>query len=202
MARRAEIDRIDDELVALLKRRMAAVADIQALKRTYGLAEKDADRERAICERLVGKVPPAQRDLVYGIYERIFNQARGVIETIARGVCVRDGKVLLCKAKGGATTYLPGGHIEFGETGREALVREIKEELGVDATAGDFLGVEENSFLQHGQPHCEINLIYRLELAANASVALEQWIEFVWCDLADLSKANLLPKAMERYVHN
>ena len=30
------------------------------------------------------------------------------IETIARGVCVRGGKVLLCRAKGSATTYLPG----------------------------------------------------------------------------------------------
>ena len=61
------------------------------------------------------------------------------IETIARGVCVRGGKVLLCRAKGGATTYLPGGHIEFGETGRKALVREIKEELGLAAEAGRFL---------------------------------------------------------------
>ena len=56
------------------------------------------------------------------------------IETIARGVCVVDGRLLLCKAKGGRTTYLPGGHIEFGETGREALVREMREETGVAAT--------------------------------------------------------------------
>ena len=37
------------------------------------------------------------------------------IETIARGVCVVGGRVLLCRAKGGSSTYLPGGHIEFGE---------------------------------------------------------------------------------------
>ena len=86
------------------------------------------------------------------------------IETIARGVCIQSGKVLLCRAKGGATTYLPGGHIEFGETGRQALVREIKEEMDVDATAGVFLGVVENQFRQHGKPHAEINLVYRLTL--------------------------------------
>ena len=45
------------------------------------------------------------------------------IESIARGVCVKDGKLLLCRAKGGKSTYLPGGHIEFGESGRIALVR-------------------------------------------------------------------------------
>ena len=116
------------------------------------------------------------------------------IETIARGVCVRDGRLLLCRAKGGSTTYLPGGHIEFGETGRQALVREIKEELGLDAETGAFLGVVENSFLQKGKPHAEINLVYELKLPVSAAEAKEDWIEFEWRDLADLS--DLLPSAL------
>ena len=119
------------------------------------------------------------------------------IETIARGVCVKDGKILLCRAKGGKSTYLPGGHIEFGETGRAALVREVKEELGVDASAGAFLGALENSFMQNGKPHAEINLVYALELAEGADAgdlkSQEDWIEFAWHDLKDLDAANLLP---------
>ena len=119
------------------------------------------------------------------------------IESIARGVCIKDGKLLLCRAKGGKSTYLPGGHIEFGETGRVALVREVKEELGVDASVGVFLGAHENSFLQHGKPHAEINLIYELKLAdgldAGSLRSQEDWIEFIWQDLDDLDSANLLP---------
>ena len=120
------------------------------------------------------------------------------IETIARGVCVRDGKLLLCRAKGGSSTYLPGGHIEFGETGRQALVREVKEELGVESSTGQFLGVVENAFLQHGKPHAEINLVYELELGTgNGELpslnSQEDWIEFEWCDLNRLDEANLLP---------
>ena len=120
------------------------------------------------------------------------------IETIARGVCVRNGKLLLCRAKGGASTYLPGGHIEFGETGRQALVREVKEELGVESSTGAFLGVVENTFLQHGKPHAEINLVYELELGNGELPPLnsqEDWIEFEWCDLNRLDEANLLPSA-------
>lgn len=121
------------------------------------------------------------------------------IESIARGVCVRDGKLLLCRAKGGKSTYLPGGHIEFGETGRAALVREMKEELGVDSSTGVFLGALENSFLQNGKPHAEINLIYELKLADGVEVesmkSQEDWIEFIWQDLNDLESANLLPEA-------
>ena len=134
------------------------------------------------------------------------------IETIARGVCVRDGKLLLCRAAGGSSTYLPGGHIEFGETGRQALVREVKEELGVESSTGQFLGVVENSFLQHGKPHAEINLVYELRLGnvergtgtgewgmGNGEFptlkSQEDWIEFEWCDLNCLEEANLLPPA-------
>ena len=143
------------------------------------------------------------------------------IETIARGVCVVDGKILLCRAKGGMTTYLPGGHIEFGETGRQALVREIKEELGVESSTGAFLGVVENSFLQHGKPHAEINLVYELFLdppapptSANTQhipgnrpegaplqgapipASREDWIEFEWRPLNDLG--DLLPEAFRK----
>ena len=123
------------------------------------------------------------------------------IEIIARGVCVQEGNILLCRAKGGATTYLPGGHIEFGETGRQALVREVKEEMGVDAETGAFLGVVENAFEQHGKPHAEINLVYELKIpSATPARACEDWIEFEWRDVRDLASANLLPAEMSRFV--
>ena len=121
------------------------------------------------------------------------------VETIARGVCIRNGKILLCRAKGGKTTYLPGGHIEFGETGREALVREVREELGVDSTTGTFLGVLENSFIQHGKPHAEINLVYELAVELDDRVlplAREDWIEFEWRPLDQLD--DLLPTEFQR----
>lgn len=121
------------------------------------------------------------------------------IETIARGVCIKDEKLLICRAKGGKTSYLPGGHIEFGETGRAALCREIKEELGLEAKTGAFLGVVENSFLQHEKPHAEINLVYELFLGDDAltAVAQEDWIEFEWCPLAELKSVRLLPSVFE-----
>ena len=119
------------------------------------------------------------------------------IETIARGICIQQGRVLLCRAKGGATTYLPGGHIEFGETGRQALEREMREEMGVASTASAFVDVVENQFTQHGKPHAEINLVYRLELPDGvAARACEDWIDFEWRDLGDLANAHVLPAAM------
>ena len=126
------------------------------------------------------------------------------IETIARGVCVKDGKVLLCYPKDRSYAYLPGGHIEFGEMGREALVREMKEETGLDATAGDLLGVVESSFVQKGEKHCEINLIYRMEVRGGEGERVrscEDWICFDWVDCDKLDSANLLPNEMLSYCH-
>ena len=129
------------------------------------------------------------------------------IETIARGVCVKDGKVLLCLPKDRSYSYLPGGHIEFGETGREALVREMKEETGLDATAGELLGVVESSFVQKSERHCEINLIYEMKIREQGTGNREQvkscedWICFDWVDCDKLDSANLLPPEMKPYCH-
>ena len=126
------------------------------------------------------------------------------IENIARGVCIVDGHVLLCRPKKGGYTYLPGGHIEFGEKGAEALRREVLEELGVESSVGDLLGVVESSFVQHGKPHAEISLVYKLELPSSPGLpdlrSQEDWIEFTWWPVDRIDEANLLPPEMKKHV--
>ena len=126
------------------------------------------------------------------------------IENIARGVCIVGGNVLLCRPRKGGYTYLPGGHIEFGEKGAEALRREVLEELGVESSVGDLLGVVETSFVQHGKPHAEISLVYRLELPSFAEPSKlesqEDWIDFTWWPVDRIDEANLLPPEMRKHV--
>ncbi len=197
---RQAIDRVDERLVEVLKERFALVEKIQQAKAEAKFPARDEAREQEILSRVLSLAPDAERDTVAAVYERLFGSASGLIETIARGVAIRDGKVLLCRAKGGASTYLPGGHIEFGETGAVALEREIREELGVEATVGELIGVIENSFLQHGKRHCEINLVYEMKLETNATTSQEGWIEFEWCPVEAVESANLLPDAARKFV--
>ena len=126
------------------------------------------------------------------------------IETIARGICVKDGHILICRNRKVGNLYFPGGHIEFGETGAEALVREVREEMGVDSSAMDFLGCCEHRFDQHGKPHAEINLVYALDIDSLAPDAptpsCEDWIAFEWMPVEKLASSAVEPAALRDCV--
>ena len=53
-----------------------------------------------------------------------------------------------------------GGQVEAGETSAQAVVREIREELGCAATDLRLLGVLENIFEYQGRPGHEIVFVY------------------------------------------
>ena len=61
------------------------------------------------------------------------------------GVIIKDGKILLSKQWDGYD--FPGGGIELGENTPEALVREVKEETGLEVAAGDIVHCN-NSFFK------------------------------------------------------
>jgi len=54
----------------------------------------------------------------------------------------------------------PGGTIEFGESGSDAVVREIHEELGADITDVRYIGTIENIYTFRGQPEHELVRLY------------------------------------------
>lgn len=78
-----------------------------------------------------------------GMGSRYGTPVRTII--VSAAVVIRERRVLLSQRKGG--THLegawefPGGKVEPGEDPKAALVRELQEELGVDADVGDVVCV-------------------------------------------------------------
>ncbi len=52
------------------------------------------------------------------------------------GICIHDGMVLLQKPTNDEEFAFPGGHVAFGETHEQTLIRECKEEIGADISVG------------------------------------------------------------------
>jgi len=122
------------------------------------------------------------------------------IEVIARGVFVVKNRVLLCHTKGKGNTYLPGGHVDFGESAENAVKREIKEELGCKTTVLRYLGTVEHAYDDKSGRTAEINLIFEVNIDGISDdenpASKEDYIEFLWWDLRNLKKAMLEPAVM------
>ncbi len=67
--------------------------------------------------------------------------------TVGALIVNKEGKILLTKSHKWFDKYtLPGGHIEVGETMKEAVAREVKEEVGLDLEVAEMLLMQEAIF--------------------------------------------------------
>ena len=101
--------------------------------------------------------------------------------THAGGVVLRDGRVLLVRAKPAPYGWvLPKGHIEKGETPAETAAREVREEAGVEATAGTEVGVLEFESPKNGR----VRSVYFL-MRYVRDVPAEDDREIRWCGIEE-----------------
>ena len=123
------------------------------------------------------------------------------IEILARGVCVKEGRLLVCQTRGSSITYLPGGHVEFGEGAAEALVREIGEEMGRRCRVKRFMGCAEHVFRQKGRKHVEMNLVFEVTIAGirpdRDPPSREGHLAFFWIPMDNLKGGRLEPEPLQ-----
>jgi len=102
---------------------------------------------------------------------------------IVRGIIIKDNKLLIANYKG-HHSFLPGGHVELGESAECALIRELKEEIGIDCEIKRFLGVIENQWQDSEILHYEINHVFEVdsnELHSDiAPISKESHLDFSW----------------------
>lgn len=72
---------------------------------------------------------------------------------VVAGLIEKDGKFLLVKEpleSGRDVWLIPGGKVEFGESLEQAVLREIKEELGIDTKIDKYINFKEAIFPDFG----------------------------------------------------
>lgn len=131
------------------------------------------------------------------------------IEVIARGLAIHQGRVLVCRDLAGGYAYLPGGHIDPGETAAKALAREFAEESGLQVKVGELVMAGEQIFEQQGrsgkvkQKH-EINMVFHVEHASGGwpdePSTLEDHIRFEWIEPAAVIDDDIRPTSAKALI--
>lgn len=126
---------------------------------------------------------------------------QGVRSTVC-AVIEKENKVLLVKRntepfKGYWT--LPGGHIDFGETAKKAVIREIKEETGLTFTP-KFMDYRDEIYSDINW-HGEV-LIFDGNVKGKESIDPKEIIDIKWFDLDEAIQMKLAfehEKTLEMY---
>lgn len=127
---------------------------------------------------------------------------QSTIEVIARGVWWWRDQLLVCRNLKHGYSYLPGGHVEFGESCADALRREFQEEAGIVPEVGAMLAVIELRFNQRGRERHEVSTVFHvkhgpIDDAQPPSIrSLESKIAFDWVPTLSLAQERFEPSVI------
>lgn len=111
---------------------------------------------------------------------------------VAAAVVHLDGKILITRrALGHSLAGLwefPGGKLEHEESPRECIIRELREELGVESVAGEIL-----TTTTYAYPGGEIELIAISVELQSTQFTLQVHDRFEWVRPQELLRYNLAP---------
>lgn len=114
------------------------------------------------------------------------------MKRVVAALIVKDGKLLVCQRTRHQTMPLkwefPGGKIEQGEQPRDALRRELEEELGILATIGD-----EVMRIRHEYPNGGmVELRFFVVLEYQREIENRIFRDLQWSQPADLPRYDFL----------
>lgn len=148
----------------------------------------DAVRQFAFCPRC-GMAQPPREEAAPGPFRcagcgftLFFNAASAVAAIVTRA----DGRALFirrAKDPGKGRLGMPGGFVDFGESGEEAIAREVREEVGLELLDVRYLSSHANRYFYAGVTYGTLDLFYtgRVEDPDRAD-ALDAVESIAWLD--------------------
>jgi len=124
---------------------------------------------------------------------------------VSVGLIEKDGKILMGNKAPGRGPYpgtwrLPGGGVEEGETLEQALVREVKEEVGLDVINSEMVfECEDITQGNEEMMHYKFN-IFKAEVEGKENHS-DEFPKIKWIDKNDLTKTKLAKPSIMLFEH-
>ena len=143
-------------------------------------------------------------DISFKTKEGRFNYRVGAI-------MIHEQKVLMMKDEGSSYFYVPGGRVKINETAETAVLRELKEELGIDGEIIRPLWLNQ-SFFEENVTHelfHELCLYYLVDISKNDGLFTdntfiskdhEQLFRFEWISFDRVSQEYLYPSFLKKKI--
>jgi 8-oxo-dGTP pyrophosphatase MutT (NUDIX family) len=131
------------------------------------------------------------------VVERDLTRALGVRSSVSAVIFDGRGRLLLQQRSDGGQWGLPGGSVEVGESLREAVVREVREETGLRVAPGRLVGVYSEPRLQvvrypDGNVWHYINVCFECAVRGGRLTTCDETLALDWVSPARLPRT-LLP---------
>lgn len=114
------------------------------------------------------------------------------------GIIDAEGMILVHKFVDADYCFLPGGRVQIGETAKDAIVRELSEELGI--TTPQITGlpyIAENFFEYAEETFHEMSLFFNIDgnnLKLPINGEIRDGVEFLWRAGNNMADINLQPE--------
>lgn len=128
------------------------------------------------------------------------------------GIIKQKDKFLVMRVNKTSYYHIPGGHIEFGEDSMQAIIREIKEEIGCDVEKADLFAIQENFWTRNNKKCQGIEFYYiikpkhELEMKDYQRVendkGEEKLLDFKWVTKEELKDIDLRPSNIKDMLIN
>ena len=129
------------------------------------------------------------------------------INVRVRLVIIKNGKILLHFTENGKFYFYTGGHLEFGETIKQACEREAMEETGANFTFKKILYIRDFIHPEDGEHSVEFFILGDLDKfeeieglhdPQSVEKGWKSWQN--WIDLEKLKEINVKPKTLTRIL--